>query len=823
MHIPVGRARLTNETKRTGIAEKSENRKPVPGKRELAFTLVAAFGFFIGRATVFGFINPLAVPFLAAFMGAAQGFGLTAVFVSLGLATRLGDFIAVRYILAVVLLCGYYFFMTRATAGESRSWLRLPWVSAAAAGAVFFAGVIVASLYGMSAFLFTVAILETVLIGALTFVIKRANIILTRRKRRVKLLSGEDIASVTIVFSGIIAGASDIYVGMMPLRIFFCVYVICIVAFKGGASMAAAAGMLMGFFLHLAGYWGPEWAAVLGLAGLGGGFAGGISVKNKRLSRPAVIAGIGVAGAGALFLLARPWLGFSMIYALIAAGLAFVITPQSFYFNVASAINPVLDSADDYMDKIKEETTRRLDSFASAFGKLADTFSGLSKPKTGLNKHDIALLIDDLSGRVCGTCPSREWCWEEDLYNTHRQVFSMLNACAGRGAATFDDFDKSFRNDCKHPEIFLQELNAIFGVYRNDLRWHNKIAESRELISQQLHGVSGIVKCLSDEIDMSLRFHEGLEEEMIMALLKQKIDVKSVIVLEDNSGKYRVSITHKPCIGKKSCTNEILPVLNAVLKRKMRVEPAENTGCGGNSSGCNLRFAEDQKLRVSSGVAFRAKSSRGSGDSYSAMELRNGLSVLVLSDGMGSGERARRESAATVGLLEDFIESGFDKELAVRMINSVLILKSNEESFSTLDICSVDLYTGKAEFIKIGAAETYLLRDGHISVIRSSSLPIGMLNDVDLEITERQLKHGDIILMVTDGVTAAGSGASAGSELAEDEPFPAENWLKAALKTANYADPQDLADHILSVAERRSREGLKDDMTILAARVWQKA
>jgi stage II sporulation protein E len=288
-----------------------------------------------------------------------------------------------------------------------------------------------------------------------------------------------------------------------------------------------------------------------------------------------------------------------------------------------------------------------------------------------------------------------------------------------------------------------------------------------------------------------------------MALLKQKIEVSSVIVLEDNTGKYRVSINHKPCIGRKVCQAEILPVLNAVLKRKMRVESGD---CNIQSGVCHARFMEDQKLRISSGVAHRAKSSKGSGDSYSAMELRNGSCLLVLSDGMGSGERARRESAATVGLLEDFIESGFDKELAVRMINSVLILKSNEESFSTLDICSVDMYTGRAEFIKIGAAETFLLRDGHVTIIRSSSLPIGMLNDVDLEITEKNLRHGDVILMVTDGITDAFK----------------ENSLEKSLKNCRWNDPQDLADYILAEAEKFSRKGPKDDMTILAARVWEK-
>ena len=778
--------------------QRSENArtKPLINKGNIASAIVGAFGFFIGRAMVFTFVSPLAIPFLAAFMGASKGFYLTAIFLTLGLFTRMGNFLTARYLLAIGLMCMYCFFMTSMTKDRPQTWLRLPFIAAAASGSLLISGLLFAAWYGMSPFLLTITILETVLAGALTLIIKRAHIILTGRKRRANLLSGEDITALTIVLSGVIAGASDIYVGAMPLRIFFCVYVLCVVAFKGGPSMAAAAGLLLGFFLHLAGYWDSSWAAILGIAGLGGGFA-------KGLGRGAVIAAIGVMGGVAVFILARSWIGYSLIYALIAGGLVFVLTPQTFYFNVASAINPVLDSADDYMDKIKEETTRRLDSFSKAFGKLADTFSGLSTQKTGLNKHDITLLVDDVASRVCSGCTNLEWCWEDDLYNTHQQVYAMLNSCSKNGVATANDMEEKFYNDCRKPDTLVGELNAVYNIYKTDLLWHNRISETRELISQQLHGVSGIVKCLSNEIDMSLRFHEGLEEEMIMAFLRQKVEVASVIVLEDNSGKYKVSITHKACSRRKSCSSEMLPVLNSVLKRKMRIEGAD---CDIRGGMCRIRFVEDQHLRVTSGVAFCAKNKRGSGDSYSVAELPGGMYLMALSDGMGSGERARRESAATVGLLEDFIESGFDKELAVRMINSVLVLKSSEESFSTLDICSVDLYTGQAEFIKIGAAEAYILRGGHVSIIRSSSLPIGMLNNVDLEVTTQILRHDDIIVMATDGVTTAGN----------------EDWIKKALKNCRYRNPQDVADYILEEAIKWNGDTAKDDMTVLAARVWEK-
>jgi len=779
-------------------------------KRDIATVLVGAFGFFIGRTMVFGFVNPLALPFLAVFMGAGGAFYWTAIFLALGLATRLGEVLTLRYMLAIGLLCAYYFFGTRVARSKSEQgqratgWLRLPYIASAAAISMMLSGLAFAFVYESTPFLFAVAALETVLAGGLTLIVKRAHTILTARRRRSNLLSGEDIIAITVVLAGVIAGASDIYVGAMPLRFFFCVYVLCIVAYKGGPSMAAAAGLMLGLFLYLAGHWDTGMAAVLGLAGMGGGAC-------KRWGRLAVLGGITAIGGIALAMIALPMLAFSLVYSIIAAGVAFMLTPQSFYFNVASAITPVLDSADDYMDKIKEETTRRLDKFSAAFDKLADTFSGLSKPKHSLNKHDISLLIDDLANKACSGCENYTRCWEDDLYLTHQNIFTLLNACAQNGAAMQEDMDKGFYKSCANADGLLRELNGIFTLYKNNLRWHNRIAESRELVSQQLQGVAGIVKRLSDEIDISLKFHDGLEEEMILALLKQKIEVNSVIVLENKAGKYRVTVNHPPCNREKTCVSEIRPVLSQVLKRRMRLE---QTDCDIRKGVCSTRFIEDQKLRVTTGVAHRAKTSKGSGDSYSFMELTEGSCLLVLSDGMGSGERARRESAATVDLLEDFIESGFDKDLAVRMINSVLVLKSSEESFSTLDICSVDLYTGEAEFIKIGAAATFILRDGKVKIIRSSSLPIGMLNDVDLEVSHGQLQHDDIIVMVTDGITEA---VNPGASVIASE----EDWLTYTIKQSRYHNPQDMAEYVLSEAERMV--GLpKDDMTVLVARVWEK-
>ena len=91
--------------------------------------------------------------------------------------------------------------------------------------------------------------------------------------------------------------------------------------------------------------------------------------------------------------------------------------------------------------------------------------------------------------------------------------------------------------------------------------------------------------------------------------------------------------------------------------------------------------------------------------------------MLALSDGMGSGLRAAKESKTTINLLENFFEAGFNKEIALKTINSILMLRSSDEMFSTIDLTIFDKYSGEAEFIKIGAVSTFIKTQGKVDVI----------------------------------------------------------------------------------------------------------
>jgi stage II sporulation protein E len=225
---------------------------------------------------------------------------------------------------------------------------------------------------------------------------------------------------------------------------------------------------------------------------------------------------------------------------------------------------------------------------------------------------------------------------------------------------------------------------------------------------------------------------------------------------------------------------------------------------------CYFKLVEALKYQVSTGIAREVKDEGGlSGDNYSFIELRGGKYMMALSDGMGTGPAAAMESNSAITLLEKYLEAGFDKSTALRAINSAMSLRSPEDNFTTMDLCITDLYTGEAELIKIGAASTFIQRyDGTCETIFSTTLPIGIVNNLEYEVKNIKLAHGDLIVMITDGVQEAG-GAGDG------------NWVVKALEEIDSRNVQQVAEQLLSKAKDRNGGEITDDMTVLVSKIWE--
>jgi stage II sporulation protein E len=226
----------------------------------------------------------------------------------------------------------------------------------------------------------------------------------------------------------------------------------------------------------------------------------------------------------------------------------------------------------------------------------------------------------------------------------------------------------------------------------------------------------------------------------------------------------------------------------------------------------SFTFVEEPRFMVLSGAAGRNKTGEElSGDNFSLTELSEGQMLMGIVDGMGSGFQASSESEQIIELLEDLLRTGFEEEAALRMVNSVLLGRDQNEASTAVDLAVADLYSGTCSFIKSGAAATFIKRNQWIEMMKSTSLPVGVLREVDYENTSKKLYDGDYVIMVSDGVLEAMEGEE------KEEEF------MRVLMDIRAKNPKDFADEVLEKALEIAGGEVRDDMTVLVTGIWEKA
>ncbi len=761
-------------------------------KKEAPTFLMSAMGLFIGRLALFGFMNPVAIAFISLFMG--RGYKLIAVafFTAIGMLTRFNGIYILKYLSSIMLICAAEFFLGFFN-------IKLGEKIRAVPGAIGIAlmGLLFSYIGKYNAYYIFMSFLEGILALALYFIILEGSSILEGKNKKL-ILGNESIISLAILLGAVLAGVSDIYILNISLKYLFASLLILLTAYKGGGALGSASGVLIGFILTLTGYANYS---LVGILSIGGMIAGLMKDAGKLGSVIGFLCGGIITG----FYLDISIFDKSLLLSVFLASIIFYVMPKNIRLSTNAIINEGASSIL-YADKSRELSVERLKGFSQSFKRLGDTFNLLYEKNYTLSQKDISSLIDDVAAKCCENCKFKEDCWEINFYSTYQMAFALLEIREKEGYLSLSNIPPDLQKFCVKMDSFSSAIGSYFELYKNNISWQNKIAESRQLVSSQLTGLSNIIDKLSDEMEYEFKFVTEAEEAILNELMKNNIDAGSVLVMENRASKYEISIDLKPCNGKRSCTRQIIPIINRVTGRKMKKEVAQ---CYAKNGSCMLRLIEEQKYQFINAVASSAKEgSLSSGDSHTTLELKNGRQLLALSDGMGSGKRAKAESEASISLTEELLESVFKKKTAYDMINSVLILKSDEDSFSTLDICLADGFDGSAQFVKIGAAPTFIIRGKTVMTVEASALPIGILKDIDVKISKRKLKDGDIIVMVTDGITEIKKGS-----LNKD-------WILNFLSDLKSSNPDFIAQSLIKEAIFLSDNKIKDDMTVIVSKVW---
>jgi stage II sporulation protein E len=635
---------------------------------------------------------------------------------------------------------------------------------------------------------FMTAVLECLIALVLVYVLHNIlSILLVHKKRSV--FSAEE--TICLAFGALTLVCIT---GPLAIRGVFAAYIVAellvlFTAFTGGAALGAGVGLALGLALCLG---ISSEAVMIGMLGISGMAAG----LMRRLKKGG--ASVSFLLACLLFILAfysAPALYLRLIEAAVACAI-FAALPRRLFLFAGRYLDIQTRREFDYNlheKRLRELTVERLKEVSAVFAQTGDMFSGEAAPTAG--PDDISDVLSVVAESTCKNCVFRNSCWNRDFLNTYQVFFRMFTVYEKKGALAASDIDAVFAKKCFNLQGILSAAESMFGAYLLSAQWRRKVEASRAITGRQLKGVARVVCDIGREMDTGFQFLKGAEEKVAASLDAAGIRVREVCA-ESAGGSLGVMIRVRGCKRDQDCRRCVERAVSVACG--FRMELLGQAGCGTQKS-CTLRLAQAHRYSVLTGIA-RASKGEVSGDSHSFQGLKNGRYMLMLSDGMGSGQAAQKESAATVSLTENFYQAGFDDSVVFDTINRLLLLRDGEEMFSTVDLCMLDLKTGGAAFTKIGAECSYVFTGSDILTITPGSPPLGILDEVTPISTQMTLGKGDMIVMMSDGATAAIKGNAA-------------DWFADIPKE----NAQETADAILKRA--LGGESPADDMTVMVSRI----
>ncbi|MBU5479647.1 SpoIIE family protein phosphatase [Blautia sp. MSJ-19] len=451
----------------------------------------------------------------------------------------------------------------------------------------------------------------------------------------------------------------------------------------------------------------------------------------------------------------------------------------------------------------------KVEKYAAAFQKLADTFYGMPYKKEYLSSGQITHILSETNDQVCSGCYHREICWGKQADTLCRGGEAMIRALEEGNEEETEALRIQWAGICGKSLQYLEIMREQFKKEKQNLIWTNRMIESRLAVAQQLTEISGIMGMVAKDLYDISPAEPEFQEELRKRLKRKHVVLKHAWAMDKVEGRRQVFLNLRARSGQCVSVTEISQILSEIFECTMT--SAQGSRCIINGEFHTVHFVEDVSYQMLYGVSrLTREEEKVSGDNYICRQEEGGKFVMCLSDGMGSGMDACRESEIVVELLEQFLESGFSQETAARMVNSALVLKGREEMFSTVDICAIDLYTGICEFLKAGAAATFIKRDHWVEAIASESLAAGLVQRIDFDTASRKLYHGDYLIMMTDGVLDA---------------LPAEReeeTMKEIIMDIQDEAPREVSRGILERVLGYSDYRARDDMTVLVANVVRK-
>lgn len=639
-----------------------------------------------------------------------------------------------------------------------------------------------------------------------------------------KVFSIEELMGASLLLAIAITALEPINILGYSLKNVLCILIVLVLGWKSGILVGTTGGVTIGIVLGIIGNEPPITIAAFAIAGM----LSGIFSKVGKLG---VIIGF-IAGNIIITYVSNDNIEPIILFQeILIASLGLLLIPKK----AEVAMNELFDNSTLLPDMNKraleesKETVNKLSNISETISEMAKSYDEVAATVLE-NKEDLTCELEnkeifkkELNNNIDGMEDNILY---DDIKNSDEIINDIFKHLSKNKKLTKDvlilifakynnyiigtengNINSSVENDMKD---MIDVINKSYKLSKINFVWKKKLDEKNKSMSVQLQGVSEVISDLADDIRDSKNEKYTDKKELIRKILMQKgIVISDIKIKKNDSDRTIVTIYTKDCDENiENMAKKIGRVLTKVLQEKMTLQKKKSSLKPDNDS-LAFSFISSDLYNLNVGIA-RAKKydSPVSGDTSLQTKLNDGKYLLAISDGMGSGPEARKSSKIAIKMLERMLTSGFKKDVSIKMINSTLSANNDEDMYATLDILILDLYQGNIEFIKNGACPTYIKRNKEVELVKSISLPTGIVNDIDLVVYDKDIKDGDIIVMCSDGIVESNT-----------EYLHKELWLKYFLEELQTDDVQQIADLIISEAIDNDYGKEKDDMTVIVAKV----
>ena len=627
----------------------------------------------------------------------------------------------------------------------------------------------------------------------------------------------EEVIGASLLISVAVSALGNLNIFSFSIRNIICIFIVLYLGWKNGMLVGATSGITVGVVLSVIGVNDQILIAAYAIAGL-------IAGLLNRFGKIGVIVGFIIGNVAVAYAANGGVSNIIVFQEILIAAIGLLVVPKTSKINIEDVIptTKLLPEAGRSLEE-SDDTLEKLNSISKTITDMADNYSDSESYDKNLEIFEDELLnsLEGLEGNSL----------YDDIYNNEdniiEDIFSYLlenDVMTDNGIISVfakhniyllnseSDYLKSEELD--EVRDIIKAINTAYRISKTNFLWQKKLEENNKNVSKQLKNVSKAISNIADGIKENKVEYEEEKNEIIELLNERHINAKEVSIKKEESGRIIVNAFTDICDdmeGKNCPIKPIDKVLNKVFDERFMIQD-QKCGIRLNQKTCSYSFISEDKYIIQTGIAKAKKEdSIVSGDNISQIRLGDGKYMLAISDGMGSGANARRNSKIAISMLERLFSTGFDKETSINLINSAIMNANKEDMYATLDIEILDLYAGKMEILKSGACPTYIKRNRDITMIKSTSLPAGIVDEISVDTYDKDLQDGDIVVICSDGIIESNK-----------EYANKELWLKYLLEEIQTDSPERIADIILHEAIDNDFGKAKDDMTVIAFKVNKK-